>query len=222
MQEVNIGQRHTVQTRRAAADDIILGNRSREICYKQGIPHTCATGTCLQVSRWGDDEEQDVQRLACVACILGLSHRRQPAGRESVDEHRRGERRLLKITFNPMVHVYRIKPYSEVYGAHPKTFNFDKYGNHQSTGIVPSEDCQHLGRDTVSGGVRNHAMQIDLADRRIAGMGRAGIDADGRVTERATRAGTRHEDCIDRVSTRIACSVPRRAAQAVSARPLCR
>ena len=234
VQEVKLtGTQLSGQTRRAANGNIISGIESRGIYTKQGIPHTCATGTCLQVRKWGDDEEQDVQRLACVACILGLDRRQQPAGEDSIEGRRCSERRLLRVTFNPNVRIYKVQPYSEVYGAHPRTFNFDKYGNHQSMKIVPSEDCQHLGRGTASGGVRNHAMQIGMADRRLTKAGRAGIVTGGGTekrakaqTQRSTQGTATCDQCVDRSTTCSACSVDllyvRRAAQAVSVRPLYR
>ena len=83
----------------AVLDKSISSSRSTGAIASRGIPHTCATGTCLQVARWGDDEEPEAKQLACVACILGLRRREQPVSSAEVEGARSGDRRPAKSLF---------------------------------------------------------------------------------------------------------------------------
>ena len=129
----------------AIADRYVSG--SRESSSKR-IPHTCRTGKCLEVVRWGDDEEDEVQNVACMACLRG----------ERPDPHRREQavdvvgRRSGKVSFHPRVRVYKIKPCSEVYGLHPRVSNFDENGKMQPTAkAVVRDDCRQRFREAASG-----------------------------------------------------------------------
>ena len=55
-----------------------------------------------------------------------------------------GRQRRKSVRFSPLVAVYKVTPYSEVYGMHPRKFHFDNCGNRivgtkQTTPVAPRE-----------------------------------------------------------------------------------
>ena len=206
----------------AILERAISSSRSTGASSSIGIPHTCDAGTCLQVAKWGDDEESEVKGMACVACILGLHRREQSVDSAEVERAQREKQPPAKITFHPRVRIYKIQPYSEVYGVHPRDFDFDKYGNMQPIEEAAGRGyCRHLSREVVRGGVRTRAAHIDRHAHTAGGS----IDTSRPMQSGGWGKATRAEG-LSRLglyrprhtSTRIARSVAVARAQAISAR----
>ena len=56
-------------------------------------------------------------------------------------------RRSKSVRFSPLVALHRVVPYSEVYGVHPRTFDFDAHGNRIvgiTTPAVTTRECKNL------------------------------------------------------------------------------
>ena len=61
-----------------------------------------------------------------------------------------------KVSFNPNAEVYEIPPYRDIYGRHPRTFNFDKRGRkidvevpHVSDGVSQARSASPNARRTI-------------------------------------------------------------------------
>ena len=105
-----------------------------------------------------------------------------------------------RVSFHPLVRIRSVQPYSEVYGLHPRLFNFDQYGNK----IEKCMNVDSLNQEVVvgrspGGGVRMHARHNTDRDD----TGRADAEAERPRLARLTRAcrGSRH------LSSSVACAV---------------
>ena len=166
----------------------------------EAIAHTCTEG--LNVERWGDDEEDQVSVQACIACIKDLNSSRRDRRAADISS----SANVLycgtpKVSFHPLVRIRRIPPYSEVYGLHPRLFNFDKYGNLIMVGgSVNSIDRESVCAQAPGGGVRTHTPQTDMIDggMRRGAMSRSAV-AD---RDQAVQSGRRVQ--AKRASSRMA------------------
>ena len=145
----------------------------------ENIEHTCKGINSMKVRRWGDDEESQVKEQACLACIGELND--SSRDRRAIDTSSSANVLVCetrKVSFHPLVRIRRIPPYSEVYGLHPRLFDFDKYGNLIMVGVsVSSLDRESVCAQAPGGGVRTHTPQTDMID---GGMRRGGDEQIGR------------------------------------------
>ena len=108
-----------------------------------------------------------------------------------------------RVSFHPLARIRSIQPYSEVYGLHPRLFDFDQYGNKikKCMTVNPMSQKTVVGQ-SLGGGVRMHARHNTDRDD----SGRADAEAERPRLARLTRAcrGSRH------LSSSVACAVESR------------